>query len=95
MCGPMSGASEAGPSLAGATAMISVNGEGREAATVPTDFADVVTVVARLLGSVGERLLAGDRIIAGSLTPQLSVQAGDLVQLEIDRLGGTEVRIGP
>ena len=89
------GAPQPGVSLEGVTARMSVNGGARESATVPTDFADVVTLVARLLGSVGERLLAGDSIIAGSLTPQLPVQAGDLVQLEIDRLGSTEVRIGP
>jgi 2-keto-4-pentenoate hydratase len=89
------GAARPSPPARGTTATISVNGESRESGAVPVDFSDVVTLVARLLGAVGERLLAGDWIIAGSLTAQVPVQPGDLVRLEIDGLGDTELRVGP
>ena len=81
-----------GEGLAGA---IHVNGEQREAAEVPDDFTDVVRLTARLLGEAGERLERGDRIIAGSLTPQVPLAVGDRVAVEIEDLGRVEADIAP
>jgi 2-keto-4-pentenoate hydratase len=77
----------------GLDASIEVAGEEREAADVPDDFSDVVLLTARLLGERGERLERGDRIIAGSLTPQVPLEAGDRVAVEIEGLGRVEASI--
>ena len=69
---------------------IVVNGEERGTAALPDDFADVVRLVARLLGAVGERLQQGDRIISGSLTTPVPVSAGDAVAVDLGALGGVE-----
>jgi 2-keto-4-pentenoate hydratase len=74
-------------------AVIEVDGERRESAQVPEDFSDVVLLTARLLGEAGERLERGDRIIAGSLTPQVPLSPGNRVAVEIEALGRVEARI--
>jgi 2-keto-4-pentenoate hydratase len=89
------GPTSARPSTVGLTASVAVNGKVGASADVPGDFADVVLVVARLLEAAGERLLAGDRIIAGSLTPQVPVKTGDHVRMDAGELGHAELRIGP
>jgi 2-keto-4-pentenoate hydratase len=77
----------------GLEAVIEVDGQQRERADVPDDFSDVVLLTARLLGEVGERLERGDRIIAGSLTPQVPLGPGNRVAVDIEGLGGVEARI--
>ena len=77
----------------GLEAAIEVDGEQRERAEVPDDFSDVVLLTARLLGEVGERLERGDRIIAGSLTPQVPLAPGNRVAVDIQGLGAVEARI--
>ena len=77
----------------GLEATIELNGEQKESAEVPADFADVVMLTARLLGEGGERLQRGDRIIAGSLTPQVKLSPADRVAVEIEGLGRVETRI--
>jgi 2-keto-4-pentenoate hydratase len=77
----------------GLDAVIEVDGEQRERAEVPDDFSDVVLLTARLLGEVGERLERGDRIIAGSLTPQVPLAPGNRVAVDIEGLGAVEARI--
>jgi 2-keto-4-pentenoate hydratase len=72
---------------------LSVGGEEREAGDVPGDLADVVELTARLLGEVGERLQAGDRIIAGALTPQVPVGPGDELVVDLGRLGSVELSV--
>jgi 2-keto-4-pentenoate hydratase len=79
----------------GLEATIEVNGEQRGAAESPGDFSDVVLLTARLLTEAGERLERGDRIIAGSLTPQVPLTPGDRVAVEIEGLGRVEARIAP
>jgi 2-keto-4-pentenoate hydratase len=81
----------AGP-IGGAEARTIVNGQLRDSARAPDDFAGTVCAVARLLGAAGERLQARDRIIAGSLT-QVPVGPGDEVVAEIDGLGRLQVAI--
>jgi 2-keto-4-pentenoate hydratase len=62
------------------------------AASVPGDFADVVMVVARLLGALGEGLQAGDWIISGAVV-HLPVAPGNRVVVDVDRLEPASVTI--
>ena len=59
-------------------------------APIPGDFSDVVLVVARLLGALGERLQAGDWIISGAVV-HLPVAPGNRVVVDVDRLGQAAV----
>jgi 2-keto-4-pentenoate hydratase len=77
-----------------AQARIWVDGELRETATAPTDALPTVEHVARLLDAIGERLHAGDRILAGSLT-HVRVTAGSHVAAGIDGLERLAVRLAP
>jgi 2-keto-4-pentenoate hydratase len=87
------GASQPALPAEGVEAVVSVNGDERDRADAPDDFAEVVMLVARLLDAVGERLSAGDRIIAGSLTPPVAVGPGDDVAVDLGRLGRVEVHV--
>ena len=60
-----------------------------DAATV--DLAATVGLVAQILESAGERLEAGDRIIAGTLTPPQPVRPGGSAALDLGHLGSIEV----
>jgi 2-keto-4-pentenoate hydratase len=51
------------------------------------EVVDAVRLVADLLGRFGERLRAGDTIIAGSLTDAIWVGPGDRLTAEISPLG--------
>jgi 2-keto-4-pentenoate hydratase len=76
-------------------ARILVNGE--EQHTVAADQtgerleAMVEAVAARLAGA-GEELRAGDRIITGIIAPPHEAAPGDTVRLELEALGGVELR---
>jgi 2-keto-4-pentenoate hydratase len=48
--------------------------------------------VARRLADAGEELRPGDRIITGIIAPPHQVKPGDTVRLELDALGGVELR---
>lgn len=63
-------------------------------AEVLGDPTNVVRLVADTLGSFGETLRAGDRIISGSLTRQLAVAPGDVACVDLGPLGTIEVRFG-
>jgi 2-keto-4-pentenoate hydratase len=77
-----------------AEASISVDGEERERGEVSTDLAETIRLVADLLGAAGETLSAGDRIIAGSLTTPVELEAGNGVVLELGQLGRAEISLG-
>jgi 2-keto-4-pentenoate hydratase len=77
----------------GVAAEVTLNGEPRAEAPAPDDFAEVVQLVARLLAAAGERLREGDRIIGGSLTPQVPVEPGDEVAVDLGTLGRLNVRV--
>jgi 2-keto-4-pentenoate hydratase len=81
------------PPAEGIEATVTVNGKLRAQAPAPDDFTDVVQLVARQLDAVGEQLHPGDRIIGGSLTPQVDVASGDQVVVELSGLGRLEVRV--
>jgi 2-keto-4-pentenoate hydratase len=76
-------------------ARILVNGTVEHA--VPADRAgghlhEMVEAVADRLAAAGEAVRPGDRIITGVLAPPHTAQPGDSVRLELERLGGVEVR---
>jgi 2-keto-4-pentenoate hydratase len=76
-------------------ARILVNGE--EQHTVPAaDTVErleaMVEAVAARLGAAGEELRPGDRIITGIIAPPHEARPGDTVRLELDELGGVELR---
>ena len=79
-----------GPWLDGVTARIVRNGaesETIDAAAVAGDLTMIVRFVADTLAACGERLRAGDRIIAGSLGRLVFVEPGDVVIADLGRLG--------
>jgi 2-keto-4-pentenoate hydratase len=74
---------------------ILVNGEQQHALTADyTAHAldDMVQAVADRLGAAGEQLRPGELIITGVLAPPHAAQPGDTVRLELDALGGVELR---
>ena len=73
--------------VGGVEASVRVNGEERESAPGEVDLAATIALVGDLLGSVGERLQAGDTIICGALTAPVPVAAGDSVEVELGPLG--------
>jgi 2-keto-4-pentenoate hydratase len=79
--------------VGGIVATIAVSGEERESAPAEVDLADTIRLVADLLAACGERLRAGDRIIAGTLTPPVPVSAGDAVRAELGPLGSVELAL--
>jgi 2-keto-4-pentenoate hydratase len=76
-------------------ARIIVNGEVQHeisAQEAGARLEEMVGVVAGRLADAGERLEAGQRIITGVLAPPHAAKPGDVVRLEIDGLGGVELR---
>jgi 2-keto-4-pentenoate hydratase len=79
--------------VSGLEARLQVNGEERERGPGAVDLAETIRLVADLLGAAGERLQAGDRIIAGALTTPVEVSPGDEVALELGQLGRVELSL--
>jgi len=74
---------------------IVVNGEEQHALSAEHTAANLeamVEAVAGRLEDAGEELRAGDRIITGVLAPPYKAEPGDTVRLELDALGGVELR---
>jgi 2-keto-4-pentenoate hydratase len=76
-------------------ARILVNGE--EQHTVPAAETGerlhaMVEAVAARLADAGEELRAGDRIITGIIAPPHEAEPGDTVRLELEHVGGVELR---
>jgi 2-keto-4-pentenoate hydratase len=87
--GPRVEAPEPGPGR------ILVNGEEQHALTAEHTaraLADMVDAIARRLADVGERLRPGERIITGVLAPPHAPRPRDTVRLELEALGGVELR---
>ena len=76
----------------GVVARLIVNGEVRASDAFARDSADVVRYVAALLRAMGERLLAGDRLITGAVV-QLPVKRGDEVVADFGPLGHARLTI--
>ena len=76
-------------------ARILVNGE--EQHTVPAEetgerLEAMIEAVAARLADAGEELRAGDLIITGIIAPPHKAEPGDTVRLELEALGGVELR---
>jgi 2-keto-4-pentenoate hydratase len=74
---------------------ILVNGKQQHALTADyTAHAldDMVQAVADRIAAAGEQLRPGELIITGVLAPPHAAQPGDTVRLELDALGGVELR---
>jgi len=83
--------------LEGLSARIVRNGvqtEALDAAAAAGDLIEIVRFVADTLAACGERLRAGDRIIAGSLGRLVLVEPGDVVRADLGRLGSVMLRLG-
>ncbi len=81
----------AGGSLAGITVRNHVGAQTADAVAAG-DLAELVRLASRTLGACGERLLVGDRIISGSLTPPVWVEPGDVASVDFGPLGALTLR---
>jgi 2-keto-4-pentenoate hydratase len=70
---------------------ILVNGEEQHAVK-PEGLERMVEAVAARLEAAGEQLRPGERIITGVLAPPYKAREGDIVRLELEALGGVELR---
>jgi 2-keto-4-pentenoate hydratase len=80
----------AGVPIAGIVARVALNGEPFGEANpleATLDPVGVVRLIARTIGSVGERLRPGDVIISGALVPPPVVAPGDELALDVGPLG--------
>lgn len=80
----------AGGDLTGVVAEVKVNGDQEWTAAAAHGYEDLPAIVAgvtRRLHEVGETLRAGDRVIAGSLTPIEWVSPEDEVEVDFGKLG--------
>ena len=76
-------------------ARIFVNGEEQHAVDAEwagANLEEMVAAVARRLEAADERLRPGERIITGVLAPPHKAQPGDTVRLELEAVGGVELR---
>jgi 2-keto-4-pentenoate hydratase len=76
-------------------ARILVNGEEQHAVDAEwagANLEEMVEAVARRLEAADERLRPGERIITGVLAPPHKAQPGDTVRLELEAVGGVELR---
>ena len=76
-------------------ARILVNGEEQHAVDAEwagANLEEMVDAVARRLEAADERLRPGDRIITGILAPPHKAQPKDTVRLELEAVGGVELR---
>jgi 2-keto-4-pentenoate hydratase len=74
---------------------ILVNGQEQHALSAEHTGANLermVEAVAARLAEVDERLSPGERIITGVLAPPHKAQPGDTVRLELEAIGGVELR---
>ena len=79
-------------SAAGIEAVLTLNGERAAGADAgATDLREIVRLVDETLSAAGESLQAGDRIIAGSLTPPAPVKPGDRAGVDLGPIGRLEV----
>ena len=79
-------------------ARILVNGQVQhevDADRAGANLEAMVEAVAARLEAADERLSPGDRIITGVLAPPHKAAPGDTVRLELEAVGGVELRFGP
>jgi 2-keto-4-pentenoate hydratase len=71
-----------------------VNERERASSASSRDYAEAVRSVAALLGAMGERLRAGDRLITGAVV-QVPVAPGDEVVADLGTLGRSQLTVAP
>jgi 2-keto-4-pentenoate hydratase len=79
-------------------ARILVNGSAQheiDAERAGANLQAMVDAVAARLEAADERLQPGDRIITGVLAPPHKPEPGDTVRLELEAVGGVELRFAP
>ena len=77
-------------------ANVMVNGqivEIGDSSRYPDDMTDIVSCVMMTLAKQGKTLIAGDWIIAGSITKPFEVKSGDNVKISLSPLGSLDVNI--
>jgi 2-keto-4-pentenoate hydratase len=75
-------------------ARLIVNGQVVDSAVVTSDIGERLRAAERLLRAMGERLLAGDRIITGSVV-QVAIGESDTVVADMAALGKVQLSIRP
>lgn len=86
------GSSREQDSADGIEAVLSVNGEVVQRGDAGTcDLVATIALVHGVLDEAGERLEAGDRIIAGTLAPPAPVQPGDRATVDLGPLGSLDL----
>jgi 2-keto-4-pentenoate hydratase len=84
------------PSVAGAVARLYRNGEEVASTADVQALTGEHGMLARLVAdTVGDRLRAGDVLIAGSITPPLPIAAGDRIRFELEPVGSLELSLTP
>lgn len=78
--------------VSGVEVQVWLNGDLRHTARADVDLAGTIRLVADLLGPCGEPLRAGQRIIAGALTPVVPLAAGDELECDFGPLGRIGLR---
>jgi 2-keto-4-pentenoate hydratase len=79
-------------------ARILVNGQVQheiDAERAGANLEAMVEAVAARLEAANERLSPGERIITGVLAPPHKPEAGDVVRLELEKVGAVELRFAP
>lgn len=89
----------AGGSLAGVEGHVFRDGSEVAATSDPEgmtgDLIELVSYIADLLDAFGERLRAGDVVIAGTVVPALEVADGGEIHFDLGPLGSVDVTIAP
>ena len=62
--------------------------------TLTGELIEIVQHTANILGAFGEKLRAGEILITGSMTPPISVSAGDKIDFTLSPIGSISVSFG-
>jgi 2-keto-4-pentenoate hydratase len=83
---------ELGPVAEPGEAVFSLNGDARGRVTEFEPPAQTLAFVDRFLHELGQELRPGELVIAGALVPAAQVVAGDVAELEVERVGAVSLR---
>jgi len=78
--------------VSGVEVDVALDGETRYTVPAAVELADTIVLVADLLDACGERLRAGERIIAGALAPPVPVAPGQDLRCDFGPLGSVTLR---
>jgi 2-keto-4-pentenoate hydratase len=83
---------ELGPVSDPSEAVFCLNDEERGRVAEFEPPAETLAFVDRFLRGLGEELRPGDLVIAGALVPAAQVAAGDIAELQVERVGAVSLR---